>query len=87
VHVPERVRVEVARLPEGDVVLLPADRQLVPGRKIVGATVRVRSLAAVEAVLARIGPSPPRVATAQGTSAFLPPDRTNGLWLELRETP
>jgi len=33
-------------------VLLPKDRQLVPGQRIVGATLRVRSLAAVEAVLA-----------------------------------
>jgi hypothetical protein len=87
VHVPGRVTADVAHLPEGDVVLLPADRQLVAGRKIVGATLRVAALAALEAVLARSGGTPPaRVATPQGTSIVLPPDRTHGLWLEFRET-
>lgn len=88
VRVPERETVPVAHLAEGDVVLLPAERQRVPGRKIIGATLRVRDLARLEAVLARVGaPVPTRVSMGQGTSVFLPPDRTHGLWLEFRESP
>lgn len=87
VRVPDRVTTPVARFDEGDVLLLPADRQRVSGRPIVGATLRVRSLAAVEAVLSRGRlPVPERVATPQGASVFLPPALTNGLWLEFRES-
>jgi catechol 2,3-dioxygenase-like lactoylglutathione lyase family enzyme len=85
---PDRMRASVARFAEGDVVLLPRDRQLVAGRPIVGATLRVPSLAPAEAVLARSGEKvPARVRGAEGTSLFLPPAVTHGLWLELRESP
>jgi catechol 2,3-dioxygenase-like lactoylglutathione lyase family enzyme len=88
VHVPDRARLPVARFPEGDLVLLPADRQLVPGRTIVGATLRVRALAMVQAALARGGvPAPLPVATSQGTSLFVPPAQARGLWIEFRESP
>jgi catechol 2,3-dioxygenase-like lactoylglutathione lyase family enzyme len=88
VRAPDAVTATLARFPEGDVVLLPKDRQLVPGRRIVGATLRVRSLATVEAVLARgASPAPGRVAGPQGTSIFLAPALTHGLWLEFREGP
>jgi hypothetical protein len=86
VRVPDRVTAPVARFAEGDVVLLPIDRQRVPGRPIVGATLRVRSLAALEAVLARGGlPVPEREHTPQGESIFLRPPETHGLWLEFRK--
>jgi hypothetical protein len=78
VRVPEPVHAQIASLDEGEVVLLPAARQLLPGRRIVGATVRVRDLAAARRVLAGRG----RVI---GSSIFLPPEITHGLWLELRE--
>lgn len=90
VHAPDPVIVPVARFAEGDIVFLPKDRQLVPGRRIVGATLRVQSLAAVQALLARGGlPVPARVVGLglQGASIFLPPAVTHGLWLELRESP
>lgn len=88
VRVPGRTSALVAHLDEGDVVLLPAERQLVAGRKIVGATLRVRTLAPLEGVLAQHkAPAPERVATGQGASLFLAPDRTHGLWLEFRESP
>lgn len=86
VYVPQRASVRVAALDEGDVVLLPADRQLVAGRKIVGATVRVRSVATVTDLLSRSGfPPVETVTTSRGASVFLPPAQTHGLWLELRE--
>jgi catechol 2,3-dioxygenase-like lactoylglutathione lyase family enzyme len=88
VRVPERVTAPVARFGEGDVVLLPADRQLVPGRRIVGVTLRVRTLAALETVLGRAGErAPQRVPSPGGASVFVPPDRARGLWIEFRESP
>jgi catechol 2,3-dioxygenase-like lactoylglutathione lyase family enzyme len=88
VCVPERVRAPVARFAEGAVVMLPAGRQLVPARKVVGVTLRVRALAAIQGVLSRAGGTvPERVATAHGASVFVPPDRARGLWIEFRESP
>ena len=86
VHAPGAMRVPVARLAEGDVVFLPGARQLVPGRKIVGATLRVGSLDAARAILGRGQPVPPDVVVSPaGRSVFLPPSRAHGLWLEFRE--
>ena len=86
VHVPEATRAPVARFSEGDVMLLPGARQLVPGRRITGATLRVRSVDAARAILARGQAAPPDVvASPSGRSIFLPPSRTHGLWLEFRE--
>jgi catechol 2,3-dioxygenase-like lactoylglutathione lyase family enzyme len=87
VRVPDAVSAPVARFAEGDVVLLPKERQLVPGRRIVGATLRVRSLVALESLLARRGaPVPTKITGRQGRSVFLPPAVTHGLWLEFRES-
>jgi hypothetical protein len=87
VRLPELVNATVAHLPEGDVVLLPGSRRLAPGRRIVGATVRVRSLDIAPRVLERVPLSSPprRAASGNGTSLFLSPDVAHGLWLELRE--
>ena len=78
VRVPDPVTAPVAHLAEGDVLLLPGSRQLVPGRRIVGATLRVRDLATARRILAGRG-------REIGSSIFLPPAITHGLWLELRE--
>jgi catechol 2,3-dioxygenase-like lactoylglutathione lyase family enzyme len=78
IRVPDITRAPVAHLVEGEVVLLPAARQLVPGRRVVGATLRVKDLAAARRVLAGRG-------QAIGSSIFVPPARTHGLWLELRK--
>jgi hypothetical protein len=87
VNVPETVRGAVARFPRGDVVLLPGSRQLLPGRKIVGATFRVRDLGLLRRALAQgRRKAPPAVQTMSGRSAFLAPDLTHGIWLEFRET-
>jgi catechol 2,3-dioxygenase-like lactoylglutathione lyase family enzyme len=81
VRVPEPVNAEVVAIQEAEIYLLPASRQLLPGRKIVGVTVSVRSLAAARAAL-RI--SIPQAAATDG-SLFLPPSVTHGIWIELRE--
>jgi catechol 2,3-dioxygenase-like lactoylglutathione lyase family enzyme len=80
---PEPVRVEVVSLQDAQIYLLPASRRLMPGRKIVGATVAVRSLAAARAA---VHAELPRGAlSGRGKSIFLPPSVTHGIWLELRE--
>jgi len=87
VRLPEPVNATVAHLPEGDVVLLPGSRRLAPGRRIVGATVRVRSIDIAAQVLERVTLSSPprRAASGTGTSIFFSPDVAHGLWFELRE--
>ena len=82
-YVPEPVRAEVAQLPEGTVVLLPASRQVVPARPIVGATLRVSDLALARRTVGR-GPRNERIIVTD-RSVFLPPSATHGLWIELRQ--
>lgn len=86
VRVPDVARAAVARLEEGEVILLPGSRQLVPGRRIVGVTLRTKSLSAARDALTASGLAvPPPVATADGSSIFLAPALTHGIWLEFRE--
>lgn len=84
VHVPDGVEATVARLPEGEVLLLPPSRALVAGRPIVGVTLRVTSLAAARTVLSRAGVAT-RGRIGSESSVFVPPEAAHGLWLELRE--
>ena len=85
-HAPERRTVPVARFAEGSVLLLPAAHARVAGRRIVGATLAVRDLTLLGAVLARNGrPAPVQVTTPDGRSLLLAPEVTHGLWLEFRE--
>lgn len=86
VHVPEGVRATTAILQQAEIVFLPGSRQLVPGRRIVGATVRTRDLGALRRVLTAASWSiPPVVQTTNGRSMFLPPSTTHGIWLEFRQ--
>jgi hypothetical protein len=86
VNAPEPVHGAVARFALGDVVLLPGRRQLVQGRPIVGATIRVRSLDTLRGTLTQGRlKAPPAVQTMHGRSVFLAPDITHGIWLEFRE--
>ena len=82
VHVPDPLEARVARLGEGEVLLLPRSRQLVAARRIVGATLLVRSLAGARRALESFRDSG---VVVQGTSVFVPPAVAHGLWLELRE--
>ncbi len=84
VHVPDAVEATVARLPEGEVRLLPPARARVAGRPIVGVTIRVGSLAAARRVLSRAGVAT-RGPIGSESSVFVPPVAAHGLWLELRE--
>jgi hypothetical protein len=83
-HVPEAITTEVARLFNDEVVLLPGRFQRVRGRRIVGATVAVKDIEAARRLLERASKSRPQ-GEPGSKSVFLPPDETNGLWLELRQ--
>jgi len=86
VHAPGSLTATVAEFPQAEVVFLPGSRQLVPGRHVVGLTVRTRDLEAVQRTLTAGSRSiPPIVETAVGRSLFLRPDVTHGIWLEFRE--
>ena len=71
----------VVTLAEGDVVILPARHQLLPGRPIIGASFRVRDLATVRRALAAGGVSP---WTGPGSTdrVVVEPSKAHGLWLE-----
>lgn len=83
VSIPGRVQADVAQFTEGDVVLLAGSHQLVKGRKIVGATLRVNSLDTAKRILASAGPSVRE--TGDRTSLFVAPESAHGLWLEFRQ--
>lgn len=86
VHVPEAVTAATARMPEGTVVLLPGSHQIVRGRRIIGATVRTRSLDELAKALETAGLDlPPVIDTKSGRAVILPPDVTHGIWLEFLE--
>lgn len=85
---PDSTRAEAMAVGDEEVYFLPAAWQAMPGRKIVGATVRVRHLAKAREVLARAGFTGLREArSGRGQSLFLPPELTHGIWLELLERP
>jgi catechol 2,3-dioxygenase-like lactoylglutathione lyase family enzyme len=86
VHVPEPSQATLARLPGGDVLLLEATPQLFLGRKIIGATVRVRSVETARRTLSqKLGRTFPTVRGHHGLSVFIPPQIAHGLWLEFRQ--
>ena len=81
VFAPEPAEATVVTLAEGDVVILPARHQLLPGRPIIGASFRVRDLATVRRALAAGGVSP---WTGPGSTdrVVVEPSKAHGLWLE-----
>ena len=83
VHVPSAEKVPVARLQEAEIVFLPASRQLVPGRRIVGAVLRTRDREALRRALA--GSKLSESVQMNARSAFVPPAMAHGIWLEFRE--
>ena len=86
VFVPDRALAQVAALPQAEVVFLPASRQLLPGRRIVGATIRTSNLDALSRALNAANLSvPPVVHTEKGRSIFVPPAFAHGLWIEFHQ--
>ncbi|HEU5179908.1 MAG TPA: glycosyltransferase family 39 protein [Candidatus Polarisedimenticolia bacterium] len=88
VRVPEPASVPVGKLREGEILFLPGSRRILPGRSIMGATVRVRDLDMVRRALTEGGISPDSlVQPPSGRSLLLPPEVALGMWLEFRVEP
>jgi catechol 2,3-dioxygenase-like lactoylglutathione lyase family enzyme len=86
VRLPAPQRVPIAKLREGDIVLLSVARQLVPGRRIVGATVRTSDVTLAQRALSAAGlETPPVVETKLARSLFVPDSMAHGLTIEFRE--
>ena len=83
VRVPNPLRADVAQLREGTVILLPASRQVLPGRPIVGATLSVADVAVARRVVEKAAGAAKIIVAER--SIFLPPSMTHGLWIELRQ--
>jgi len=81
-YVPDRTHVTVANFGDSQVILLPATSERVPGRRIVGATVKVKSLDFILHV--KLGQTLPVIVKRDAAiaSAFVPPELAHGLWLE-----
>jgi hypothetical protein len=84
VNAPEPVEAGVARLGEVEIVLLPADRQSIPGRRIVGAILRTRDHEALRRSLSGSTGKLRESIKIGERSLYLPPEITHGIWLELR---
>ena len=86
VYTPQKSKATVARLQHAELLLLPGSRQLTPGRRIVGATIRTRDLDALRRVLSESSQNVPQVvARNDGRSIFIPPGDAHGIWLEFRQ--
>lgn len=72
--------------PSSTIVPLPASRQLVHGRPIIGAVLKVEDLDKAVSFVGKVVPSATTVVhAAQWDSVFVPPSATHGIWLELRQ--
>jgi hypothetical protein len=83
VRAPMPVRAHVVKVENGEIVILPASHQVARGRPIVGATFRVREVAAVARYLSAAGVSV--LDESPGDRArrvVVPPAAAHGLWLE-----
>ena len=85
IDLPMPTKVERGRLPEGEVLIVPAARQTVTGRRILGVTMATNGLELVWRSLSNASPDIRGAAILKGRSLFLPPSVTYGVWIELRE--
>jgi catechol 2,3-dioxygenase-like lactoylglutathione lyase family enzyme len=81
VFAPDTVDATVVTLAEGEVFILPARHQVLPGRSVIGASFRVKDLPTVRRTLAAGGVSP---WTGPGSAerVVVEPSKAHGLWLE-----
>jgi membrane associated rhomboid family serine protease len=78
--IPVPTHVTVAKFAEGQILMMPVDGQVVPGRPIVGVSLRVKSL---DFILQLHIPGTVVIKKQNRVvSAFVPPESANGLWIE-----
>lgn len=87
VYVPDAVSADVATVADGgEVIFLPAARQILPGRPIVGIVLKTKDL---DALNRQIRSAEVIAASTRETKAyrstFIAPRDTHGVWLEFRE--
>jgi catechol 2,3-dioxygenase-like lactoylglutathione lyase family enzyme len=86
VYVPDQLLATVATVANGEVIFLPASRQIIPGRPIVGVVFRTRDLSAVQRVLRSANAHEPvKLETDTYRSLFVASRDTHGVWIEFRE--
>ncbi len=86
VSAPDPVEATVVRLGAGEVVILPAQHQLLPGRPVIGAGFRVRGpLTRGRGTTG--GGADPRASSKAGESILVEPRSAHGLWLRLESGP
>lgn len=84
VYAPDDVQATVAAVGNGEVLILPEDHQLTPGRRIIGVTFEVEDIVALRRLLASFG-TPFASGGTFGASIIVAPEVTHGLWVEFRE--
>jgi catechol 2,3-dioxygenase-like lactoylglutathione lyase family enzyme len=80
---PEPVEATVVTLAEGQVIVVPARHQLLPGRPIIGASFSVADLSQIERALAA-AKIQPWSGPGAGERVVVAPNQAHGLWLEFR---
>ncbi|MFB6457463.1 VOC family protein [Chitinophaga sp. Hz27] len=75
------VDVQVATLAQGEIILLPKSFKKIPGHQVIGATVSVADITAVQQQLDQTGIKAERKAK----SIYIEPAITHGIWLEFRQ--
>lgn len=84
--VPDCAGATIADFAEGSVTFVPAGRELLPGRPVIGAELAVSDWAALQATLAGSGIVARMSRDASGARhAFVAPADAHGLWLEFSE--
>jgi catechol 2,3-dioxygenase-like lactoylglutathione lyase family enzyme len=87
VRVPDPLRATVATVANGEVIFLPAHRQLLPGRPIIGIVFRTNSLSAARHALQVADVTDLQSIETNGyKSIVVAPRHTHGAWLEFRAT-
>lgn len=84
IYAPRAVQATVATVSNGELLILPEELQLTPGRRVIGVTFEVESLATLRRRLADFGIAYSS-GGAQDRSLIVAPDLMHGMWVEFRE--
>jgi hypothetical protein len=75
----------VLKMPEGEIIFLPASAQLIPNRSIVGVSVTVRSLERARSVLTQNRIPLRTLAECDSQSVWVGPAAAHGMWIDFRQ--
>jgi hypothetical protein len=81
------VKATAVTLADGEVVILPGEYQLVPGRPVIGVSFQVRDLEKARRTLFQDAMQDASASSAEGGTAgrvVIAPESAHGLWLEFR---